>query len=882
MQKDIPLQLPRSPLADEPLFARDQVAAVRALVLERRGWFESALEQGCAPLEINRASSDSIDSAVCLLFRNAALQSGVKSALVALGGYGRREMALLSDVDLLFLMEGGFQDEANPLADAILYPFWDSGVNVGGATRTVADCRDVMTTDVRALTAMLDARLVAGSSELYDGFKQLICEYFSNARQRKKFITLKIREHEKRLQRFGSSIYLAQPNVKEGEGGLREYHTLMWCARAARPGDDPAAVLARYLRDEVAVRRMNASYGFLWSVRQALHLAEGSWNDRLAEGVQEEVARRLSIRRQGGEGDAQRLMSLYYSNAEQLHLACERGLEMIRREVEPSSIFSSIILRRRLPGGFVKTENGTLLMDAVAGEFSPDVVMKLFATARRTGLPVDPETKAALTANGGWRTGLKQGEALSEARSIFSEISHLDRVLVEMHECGALEGAFPEMEELFHAAQRDGVHLYTVGVHSIKTVGEIAALVAGAKRPSHKRALAQIRRPHVLALAAFLHDIGKGRGGDHAGKGAVIAHEIAKGLGLDAADCQDIEFLVRSHLLMATLAFKRDINDPALIERFAQSVRSAELLAMLYLITYADLRAVGPSVWSEWKGGLLDDLYGLTQEHMAAGGAAPEKRARESERIIRSVLRRIGAGCEEERVREFLETLPERYLFSVDPESVAAHFMMSRDVGERACATITREVSEKGCTEFSVVTPDSPGLFAKIAGVLSANGANIVTAQLYTSAHGMAIDVLWVTDSLHRPMNDPERWSRIRSELVEAVSGERELKKIVGGRFKQRLLAWNAARRPVEVLVDNDVSALHTVVEISADDRRGLLYTIADTIHELGLMIDLARITTHVDRVTDVFYIKEASGKKVEAQERLDGIRRALSDALAE
>ncbi|MBN1282505.1 MAG: [protein-PII] uridylyltransferase [Proteobacteria bacterium] len=872
--------MPDRPCVDEVAVARDPLAAVRDLVLARRGWFADALASRCDSLETCNAASDMIDRAVALLYARA--NPCGDSAVLALGGYGRREMAPQSDVDLLFLVADGSGEAAGPIADSILYPFWNSGIDVGGATRTLDDCRQVMHSDVRALTAMMDARLVAGSAGLYDRFRGLIGDHFASPEQRARFVDCKIREHARRLERYGSSIYLAQPNLKEGEGGLREMHTLMWAARAAMPGSDGKEAMARYLGGAEPLARLYDCFRFMWSVRLALHLCEGSWNDRLADSVQDEVAKRLGFCALPGEQGSQRLLSRYYENAEGMHLACERAIEMIRREVHPVSRLSSLILRRRLRGGLVKTEHGTLRMEREPAAASCEEAIGLFAASGRTGLPVDPETRGALAAGRRWREGLSSGAASPALRDMFAKLDSLDSVLSQMRECGALDAAFPEMAALFHSAQRDGLHSYTVGVHSVKAVAEISALARSGGRHALSRTLAQVKRPAVLALAAFLHDIGKGRGGDHANKGAAIAAAIASRLGFDPVDCRDVEYLVRSHLLMSILAFKRDIRDPSLIERFAQSVSSAEMLAMLYLITYADLRAVGPSVWSEWKGGLLEELYSRTVRQMAAGEVSAVKRGREAERIVKSAMRRMGAGCDEGELRRFLKTLPERYLFSVEPESLAAHFMMSREMGDRPVSTVTREIAARGCTEFSVVTKDSPGLFAKIAGVLSANGANIIDAQLYTSTEGKAIDVLWVTDSLHGPFDDAERWSRIRSELAQAVSGERELAKIVGGRFRRRLMAWNAARSPVEVTVDNDVSAMHTVVEISADDRRGLLYTIADAIHELGLMIDLARITTHVDRVIDVFYIKGPDGRKIDSPEGIERIRRTLSDALAD
>ena len=296
----------------------------------------------------------------------------------------------------------------------------------------------------------------------------------------------------------------------------------------------------------------------------------------------------------------------------------------------------------------------------------------------------------------------------------------------------------------------------------------------------------------------------------------------------------------------------------------------------------ADLRAVGPHIWSDWKGGLLAELFHRTLDHFEKAGQPRETGRRERARRIAAIRRLLGRGDEAHGLEAFLARLPERYLDSIPPEAVAAHAVMARGAAPRSVATAQRPIPERGCTELSVVTRDAPGLFAKIAGVLTANGANIIDAQLFTAADGVAIDVFWMTDAAGKPLADPEQWARIRQEMEAAIAGEKEIDAIVGHRFKRRLLSWGQRHRAPEIVVDNDVSAAETVVEVGADDRLGLLYTIAATFAELGCSIERARITTHVDRVIDVFYIRDAGGGKIVDRERLDRIRRELWSALEE
>jgi len=869
-------------------FSDDPTRMVREVVEARANWFDGAVNDGCNSMEICRAYSDLIDEIVRALYGLSAPEGNpslrAESAVLGLGGLGRREMGLATDIDLLFLMRGGGDEQARAITDGILYPFWDSGVEVGGATRTIDDCASIMEHDARALTAMADARLIAGDAGLFGELREHLTRHLSNRSKRAKFIEDKIREHAGRLERYGGSIYLLQPNLKEGEGGLRELHTLRWIARAVRPASSREDAVGEFVPEESTRVQLRDAHAFLWSVRHALHLIDPSSNDRLSEAVQAEVAMRLGYRARGDLAPHEAFMSDYYMQAERMHLICERGIEMVRRSIKPPPRRRFFLRRRPVPGGIVRTEYGTLMLKRQGGADAL-TELNLFATSRRLGLPVDPLTKGGLgTATSCELADIGGFEATRSIREIFADFKNLERALLDMHECGALVRWFPEMAPMFHLVQHDGFHFYTAGVHSIRAVGEIAQLKWGPARSNSdvpRLAMSRVKRHHVLALAALFHDVGKGRGGDHSEQGASLASSIARRIGLCETDARDLGFLVRSHLLMSTLAFRRDIRDPDLIERFAQSIRTPEVLAMLYLLTFGDIRSIGPGIWSEWKGALLAELYRKTHDFMTAGGMSPGRRRREEERILSSILTRLGKDTDRAYVGEYLERLPERYIRSVSPEAIAAHILLAREIEGRPLATFVRDAPERGCTELSIVTRDSPGLFAKIAGVLAANSANIVDAQIYTSTDGLAIDVMWVTDPMHRALGDPDAWAKIRGDLEEVLPAGRDVTGLVARRFRKRLLDRRAVARPTEISVENDVSALHTVVEVRSDDRRGLLYTIASTFHDLDCTIDLARITTHVDRVIDVFYIRDAQGRKISSRERLDHIRDALSRALA-
>jgi [protein-PII] uridylyltransferase len=304
------------------------------------------------------------------------------------------------------------------------------------------------------------------------------------------------------------------------------------------------------------------------------------------------------------------------------------------------------------------------------------------------------------------------------------------------------------------------------------------------------------------------------------------------------------------------------------------------MLSMLYLLTYADIRSIGPGVWSDWKGGLLEELYRNTSVCLGRNRKTPASRRREDIRIKKSVERQLGDGFDSASIENFIQALPERYLLSMEADAIAAHMMMAGELDEISMSTFCRELPERGCTEISIVTRDAPGLFEKITGVLSANGVNVLDAQFYTNARGEAVDVLWITDATNKPVSDPEVLSNIRVQMSEVVDEKRSLEEIVSAHIRPRILSGSVRKRSNVVTVDNDVSDAETIVEIQTDDRRGLLYTIAACFNGLGLTIDRAMITTQVDRVIDVFYIRERSGGKVESRQRLELIKDRLKESI--
>ena len=845
---------------------------------EGRIWFRNAHAQGIDALEINRGRSSFIDRLIRLLLSLAENRFSSKhklpekrAAVFALGGYGREEMGFSSDIDLLFLYEGGTDAYIKEVVDSILYPLWDNKVDVTGATRTLADCVSISKADLRAQTAMLDARLVSGDGSEARRLISFIRNQFQNKKERRRFINAKLSEQETRLKRFGESIYLLEPNVKEGEGGLRDYHTLLWIAKAAYPHPDFVCDLQGDLLKGV---------NYLWRVRNALHLLSEK-NDRLGVLQQDPIARSLGYQDSEFSIAAEQFMQAYYKHASTVHLQCQRAIEQIVEAALPEPAIVRFFTRKKLSKNTYRSGGKISYM---AGQPDPAAILKLFALANRKNLSLDAKTKELIMQN---IDSIDKNELFGEEanklwRDIFSSPASLSQTLNDMHECGLLAACYPEMEPLIHRIQHDGFHFYTADEHSLHAVRELGALFTKEGRksfPIPAEATKKIRRMHLLTFATLFHDIGKGRGGGHAEIGAELIKDITKRLGWPKEDQDDISFLIRSHLLVPTLAYRRDVKDPHLVERLAQTVETTEILAMLYLLAFADVRAMGPHIWSDWKGGLLAELYQNTLSFLEGQGESA-KRQRALLKRLEKVHEIMGESISREDLGTFFTSMPERYLFQSKPERIAAHLKMTNRISNAVVLTQVNQLPGRGITELAIVTRDEPGLFAKIAGVLSLNGVNIIDAQLFTLPDGTVLDLLWVADLAQKPIRESGLWREIDKEMEEAIKGSLDVHKMVKRQTRKRLLSRNRKPADTQIEIDNDVSAGETVVDVVTMDRPGLLYDISRTFADLGCTIDRAKITTYADRVIDVFYIRDAKREKITSKERLKQIKEAVTNAI--
>lgn len=879
---------------------REAYGALARLMPPTRGL---ELAYAAADLADELVTQLAVEAAAALEERSgaAARALGEHVAIVPVGGYGRRELCPRSDIDLLFLipssLPSGGADHVHTFVNTVLYGLWDLGFEVGHAVRTVSECVRYAQEDQAVKTGLLDARLLFGPRASFEELEQAIDQQLLAGKGRDALIAQKLDEAAKRRERFGNTIYLLEPNVKASEGGLRELHTALWIARAkwgALGMKDLLRVHAISAREEKTIER---AYGFLLRTRIELHLVSGRRQDVLGFDHQERIAVTLGYLRPEAAQDhdrrkhgVERFMRAYYFHARQIARISQQIIEratLSATDAPPAP--------QRAPGGF-KLSNGMLaLAERDQLERDPPALVRIFRVAQEEALPIYSYTKDLIVEAlpGLDRRVRRSPEVVADFLALLEEPKSDGSILEPMHDLGVLRRLMPEVARMSAKWQHSLYHVYTVDVHSLFVVRFLKQLRRGeqsSEQPELTRMLAELPRPNVVYLAGFLHDIGKGwNKGDHSIRGAGVATVIGRRFeeanlsAWTAEDTADLEWLVREHLTMSDISQRRDVSDHDLIESFAASCRTQERLAMLYLLTYADMRATSPKVWTDWKATLLREVHEVTRavlsrsvDRQTDGAHASARRKR-----VETELLAEQAGTPE-TIAAFVSVLPERYMLSIPARQMVRHVEMWREVKARGgIAMHVKQLRREGSTRLTVVCPDRPGLLALLAGTVAANRMFILSAQIF-SIEELAVDVLYLKDEAGGLSDDPARWEQVRADLSAVLAGDASVGKLLDQRVRGSTLS--ARPKPAvktEIVVANDVSKTETVVDVFCQDRMGALYTIAQALADAGLTISVAKISTQGDRVADGFYVADAAtGAKVVDKERIDAIKRGVKEAI--
>ena len=847
-------------------------------------------ESGAAVVAGNSYLVDGLLRAV--LDREAAAagleKTGLPLALIAVGGFGRAELAPASDIDLLFLFEHDPDEVARGLVEGVLHMLWDLGLTLGHATRTLEDCLARAQADMSIRTSLLESRLLWGRAEL---FEMLRARYFDEiaAGSEVEFIAAKLAERDARHRKTGDSRYVLEPNVKEGKGGLRDLHTLYWIGKYIYRVERFAELVERGVLSSVEWRRFARAEDFLWRVRAHLHVLAGRAEERLSFDVQPEMARRMGYAAASVNESVARFMKDYFLAAKNVgdltRILCAQ-LEAEHRRAAPGQSVGAGLGTTNADGFVVEQGRLSVAADDVF-EHRPARILRLFHLAQELGIDIHPRALRLIHRNR--RLVGRALRADAEANRLFVEIltspADPETALRRMNEAGVLGRFLPDFGRVVAQAQHDMYHVYTVDEHSIRAVGALADIERGTladELPLASEVTHKVISRRALYLAVLLHDLSKGSGGDHSEEGARVALRVGQRLGFSAEETETVSWLVLHHLRFSDTAFRRDINDPKTVSDFIATVQSLERLRLLLVLTVADIRATGPGRWNGWKGSLLRELYARAEEVLSGGHEAAAKGARVAR--AKDALRERLADWSKTEIEAHFARLHPPYWLGGESARQERHARLLRTAatneapfGFDAQADDFRDV-----TEVTLYAPDHAGLFSEIAGAMATSGASIVDAQIFTTEDGMALDSLWVQDATGGALVESARFERLHDNLAHAMAGNLDVADALRRRRRTRGPARALFAVEPRVLIDNRASQRHTLIEVNGTDRVGLLFDVTRVLSQMGLSIVTAHVTTFGARAVDAFYVKDRFGLKVTHAAKIDALRARLLAVLAD
>jgi [protein-PII] uridylyltransferase len=821
--------------------------ATRPLAVERLLEELHALERAYSRGHHGRWSASRraglVDACLRDVYEAAAPPGGV--ALVALGGYGRERLSPYSDVDLLIVHDGEHADEVASLAEQVLYPLWDAGLRVGHGVRTPQECEGLAAERLDATTAMLDGRALAGDALPWvDALSRVAGAVRADPRA---FAERLRADAEARRDRFGSVSWLLEPDLKEGTGGLRDVQLLRWLEAAVGAPLEEAGLVRAAEREAV-----DEADEFLERVRGALHLEVRRATDRIVLEQQPPVARDLGFSDEPGLSDVDGLMRAVFDHARHVELVTRSALDRYLRgtsedvEVEPT------------PEGVLR---------AFLGASGRSSAMPAVVLDRIAAVPVPDEVE--------WTGGVRDAflALLASGADGVRAFEALDRI-------GLLVRYLPAWAAVRCRPQRDPYHRFTVDVHLLRALEAVARLLEDTAEldPLVAEAVRAVGDRDALRLGALLHDIGKTGGTGHVAAGAAISERALRAMGLPERTRDLAAFLVAEHLLLSDVATRRDLEAEELVLDVAGRIGDPERLAALYLLTIADAGATGPLAWTPWRAALVRELVVKVEHVLERGeiGADTAERLAERAEAVRAELQTEEPAA----VDRFLLRMPRAYLLGLPLEQVVEQFaLVSPPLAAGEVRARARPGTKPSTYALTVVTRDRPGLLASIAGALSIAGLSILTAQVFTTEDDVAVDVFEVEGVFEEDVPE-SRWREFRGTLRRAVDGQISLANRVGEK-RSRYPAPRAGV-PVRVSVDNGASDFFTVIEVEAPDRIGLLFDVTRTLAELRLDVHLAKVATYGGRVVDTFYVRDELGRKVEDDERIAELERALRSRLAD
>ena len=804
-----------------------------------------------------------------------------KLSIISVGGYGRREMAPFSDVDLLFLTPYKMTPWSENVIETVLYLLWDLKLKVGHSSRSIKDCLRLGSEDYTIRTAMLEHRFVCGDINLASQLNDKLWKNLFSGTA-KDFISAKLKERENRHEKHGQR-YMVEPNVKEGKGGLRDLQSLYWIAKYVYQTQNISDLVDLNVFRSDEYLQFEQAEEFLWAVRCQMHHLADRAIEQLSFDLQVEVASAMGYHDSRDQRAVEIFMQDYFRHATRvgdLTRIFLTSLEAVHAKDEP--LLERIFKRKpKIDNDYIVIHNRLAIKSEKEFLTNPINLLKLFSEALRTGLLIHPNAMRLVSAN----LAMVNNEfrASTEAQQIFLELllkhGNPERALRRMNELGFLAKFIPEFEPIVAMMQFNMYHSYTVDEHTIQCLKTLAQIEKGElveELPIASSILKDGVNRKVIYIALLLHDIGKGRSDDHSILGAKIAKQVSPRLGLNKQETETVEWLVRYHLLMSDMAQKRDISDPRTVRDFAKAVQSVKRLNLLTVLTVCDIRSVGPDTWNNWKATLIRQLYAETKAILEQGAEAlnRENRMTEAKKALREKLSEW--DNKDIKIETGRHYPPYWQGFQVDAQFAFAKLL--RNLGADEIKIELTPDTDRDATRICFALSDHPGIFSRLAGALALVGANVVDARSYTSKDGFATAAFWIQDGDGSPYNQA-RFSRLRRMIEKTLSGEVITREAIKERdkFKKREKAFKV---PTSITFDNEGSEIYTIIEVDTRDRPGLLFDLTRTLANMNVYIASAVIATYGEQVVDSFYVKDMFGLKFYSESKQKKLEQNLRQAI--
>ncbi|MCW2336030.1 [protein-PII] uridylyltransferase [Sphingobium sp. B2D3A] len=821
------------------------------------------------------------DATVKHLYPISNRTASERLTVVAVGGYGRGEMAPYSDVDIGFLTPYKPTEWTEQVIESMLYALWDLGLKVGHSSRSIDETVRMAKSDLTIRTALLESRFVWGDRGIYD---ECVARFDKDVMQgtAKTFVTEKLAERDARHKQMGDSRYVVEPNIKEGKGGLRDLHTLFWIGKYVNRVRTVAELVDVGLLTRAELSQFQRAENFLWAVRCHMHEISRRAEDRLTFDLQIEVAERMGFSPKRGRSAVERFMHLYFLMAKTV--GDLTGVFLAHLDDKMASrgrrYIPAMFNRPRKLDGFVLERGRITIPEDDFFREQPVRMIEIFSLADKHGLEIHPDAMRALNRDSVLITRKEREDPQANAlfMNVLTSPRDPEKVLRWMNEAGVFGRFVPDFGRVVAQMQFDMYHHYTVDEHTIRAIGLLSQIEKGEFKVDHPLASAIIEKiisRRVLYVAVLLHDIAKGRGGDHSILGAEVATKLCPRLGLSDAETETVAWLVRYHLLMSATAFKRDLSDFKTILDFAEVVQSPERLRLLVILTIVDIRAVGPGVWNSWKRQLLAELYDSAEEVIRPGHKQRGRQERIEEK--RDALR-ASLALDDKAFDRLVKRFPQSYWIAESQDILERNARHLLDAGQSDLSIDARSYPERGATLVTVYASDHPGLFYRIAGAIHLAGGNIIDARIHTLKDGTALDNFLVQDPLGGRFDAPEQLQRVKTYIEDALLNRHKLMHKLDERPLARRRA-EAFQIVPQVLIDNKASNRFTVVEVMARDRPALLLSLAFALFQSKTMVHSAHVATFGERAVDTFYLTDLLGGKLESKTRLATLERRLIEA---